>query len=87
MSKLTADDIVPGELYVFTSPAFPSWIGLVARAIHRYKPSSRRYLFELVKLPDETQSIGPVLGAQLVVRAERFERYPRILSASDQLFS
>jgi hypothetical protein len=87
MPKLTVNDIVPGELYVFAdiNPYFSSWVGLIARATHRYKPSSTRYVFELIKLADETCGIGYAIGTQLSIDVERFERYQ--LSASDQLFN
>jgi hypothetical protein len=90
MPKLTVDDIVPGELYVFTDPAFPSWVGLVARATHRSGHSNTHYMFEFIELieqADGTHSLGNKIGAQLPMNVKYFERYPRVQSASDQLFS
>jgi hypothetical protein len=85
MSKLTVDDIVPGELYVLTDPAFSSWTGLVAKATYRYGHSSTHYVFELIELTDGTR--GYKTGTLLPLNVKRFERYPRIPSASDQLFN
>lgn len=89
MPKLTVDDIVPGELYVFTDtdPVFSSWVGLVARAICRNGRSGAVYLFELIELTDELRSLGYSIGELLHIDIKRFERYPRIPSASDQLVS
>jgi hypothetical protein len=87
MSKLTAEDIVPGELYIFTSPAFPSWIGLVARATHRSGLSNKVYEFEIIELADGARSLGYEVGAQITLKINFFERHPNTTSASDQLFS
>jgi hypothetical protein len=87
MSKLTVDDIVPDELYVFTDPDFPSWIGLVTRAVRRSGLSNKVYEFEIIELADGARSLGYEVGAQLPLKVTYFERYPLIPSASDQLFS
>jgi hypothetical protein len=89
MSKLTVDDIVPGELYVFTdaNPIFSSWIGLVARAVRRSGLSNKVYEFEIIDLADGARSLGYEVGAQLTLKINFFERYPCVQSASDQLFS
>jgi hypothetical protein len=90
MSKLTVDDIVPGDLYVFADPTFSFWVGLVARATRRCGHSNTHYIFEfieLIELADGTYSLGCEIGAQLPINVKYFERYPRIPSASDQLFS
>jgi hypothetical protein len=88
--KLTVNDIVPGELYVFADPTFSFWEGLVARATHRCGHSNTHYIFEfieLIELADGTHSLGDKIGAQLPMNVKYFERYPRVQSASDQLFS
>jgi hypothetical protein len=90
MPKLTVNDIVPGELYVFTDPTFSFWVGLVARATHRCGYSNTHYMFEfieLIELADGTHSLGCNIGAQLPINIKYFERYPPAPSASDQLFS
>jgi hypothetical protein len=85
MPKLTIDDIVPGELYIFTDPDFPSWVGLVVRAIGRYGLLNIIYEFEIIELVDGARSLGYEVGAQLPIKIIFFEQYQ--LSASDQLFS
>jgi hypothetical protein len=87
MPKLTIDDIVPGELYVFTNPFFSYWVGQIARAIRPYKHSSTIYVFELIELSYGARSLGYEVGAQLTLKINFFERYPCVQSASDQLFS
>jgi hypothetical protein len=89
MPKLTAEDIVPGELYVFTdtNPIFSSWVGLIARAIRRHERYSWSYIFEIVKLTEDLLHDGYNVGTLLPMSAKRFERYPCIPNISDQLFS
>jgi hypothetical protein len=88
MSKLTVDDIVPGELYVFTdtNPDFSHWVGLIIRAMCRYDSSRPSYLFEIVELPDGARNLGYKIGALLPVDIRHLERYPLTHNASDQLF-
>jgi hypothetical protein len=87
MPKLTIDDIVPGELYVFTDKAFSSWVGLVARAVRPCEDSDKVHDFEIVGLADGARSLGYEAGAQLTLKISFFERYQLTPSASDQLFS
>jgi hypothetical protein len=89
MSKLTVDDIVPGELYIFTdtNPAFSSWVGLIVRAVCRYDSSRPSYLFEIVGLPDGTHNLGYKTGELLPINVKYLERYQLTHNASDQLFS
>jgi hypothetical protein len=87
MPKLTADDIVPGELYVFTNPAFSRWVGVVVRAIGRYERSNAFYVFKIIELTDGIRSLGYAVGRQLPLKVNFFERYPCVQSASDQLFN
>jgi hypothetical protein len=87
MPKLTVDDIVPGELYVFTdaSPAFSAWVGLVARAIRHFGDTNTDYVFELIELTDRLRSLGYTIGELIPISVELFKRYQ--LSTSDQLFN
>jgi hypothetical protein len=87
MPKLTLDNIIPGELYVFTDtdPVFSSWVGLVARAVRRHGRLGAVYLFEPIKLTDELRSLGYSMRELLNIEVKRFKRYQ--LSASDQLFN